>query len=60
MYYLRDGLRSPALAWIFAFVAARGRADDDAVHAAELDRAGREHACSAIPKVVVGDRRSRC
>ena len=22
MYYLRDGLRSPALAWMFAFVAA--------------------------------------
>ena len=41
MYYLRDGLRSPFLAWLFALVAARRRADDDAVHAAQFDRAGR-------------------
>ncbi len=34
MYYLRDGLKSPALAWIYALGRGRRGADDDTVHAA--------------------------
>ena len=38
MYYLRDGLKSPRLAWAYALAGRHRRVDDDAVHAAELDR----------------------
>ena len=50
--------RSPVLAWLFAFVAGGRGADDDALHAAELDGAGAEHR-RRRPAVGVGHRDCR-
>ena len=38
MYYLRDGLKSPALAWIFAFVGGHGGVVHHAADANEFGR----------------------
>ena len=57
MYYLRDGLKSPALAWTFALVAGRRRADDDAVHADRTRSRSCQQRVRHAAKVAVGHRR---
>ena len=49
MYYLRDGLKSPALAWIFAFVAGIGVHFHDAAHATKFRGRGRGQSVRTAP-----------
>ncbi len=60
MYYLRDGLRSPALAWIYALVAGVAALTTTPFTQTELDRAGVAFGQFGVPTWADRHRRSRC
>ena len=60
MYYLRDGLKSPALAWIFALVAGVAALTTTPFTQPNSIALVLNTRASAIPTLAVGRRRSRC